>query len=892
MRKLRFFLILTMLLTGMLLVVWGASAQEDEPTGNSMHPTFPLLDENGNNVLDSGQPVSTMNTCGSCHDTAFIEKHSLHAQVGLTGMTGAGEVENGRVWDTSAGAFGSWNPLIYRYLSPEGDKRIDLTTAEWIQTYGLRHAGGGPAVYARNGERLTDLPADPTLENTIIDPETGEAIPWDWQQSGVEEMNCFLCHLSSPDNAARIAELEAGNFRWANTATLAGVGLVTKTDAGWTWNTSQFDEAGNVLPLAISDPKNENCGLCHGQVHNNAQIPLTSEVCDSAQYTTLTTGQVFSPQRLSNSGVNLEGKSSLSRSWDVHAERVVACTDCHYALNNPIYYEEASADRPDHLAFDPRRLDFSEYLNRPLHSFANSSSADATGAIVVNDTTQPCQSCHTLEENHDWLPYKDRHLSAVSCETCHIPQLYAPALKTVDWTALASADEPRTECRGVDEALVTGFEPVLLPRANGDSSVLSPYNLVSYWFWVYGEPARPVPLRDLQAVWFEGESYAADVLAVFDSNTDGSLSDDELLINTDEKEALIQSRLAARGLDNPRIVGEVQPYAIHHGVTQGDWATRDCDTCHTSDSRLNAPLLVAENLPGGVMPTFVSDGTVKISGDLLKKGSGKLYYEPDTSTDTIGLYILGHDSVWWIDWLGFLLLLAVFAAVLGHGGLRYLAARKMTPHEPELKRVYMYSIYERQWHWLQTAVIFVLLFTGLVIHKPDQFGMFSFRYVVQVHNIMAAILLINAALAAFYHLASGEIRQFLPRPHGFFDQAFSQARYYLSGIFKGEAHPMEKTPERKMNPLQQMTYLMILNVLLPLQVITGILMWGAQRWPDVAADLGGLLFLAPLHSLVAWLFASFVVAHVYLTTTAGHTPLAGIKSMMMGWDDVETHPTK
>jgi len=76
--------------------------------------------------------------------------------------------------------------------------------------------------------------------------------------------------------------------------------------------------------------------------------------------------------------------------------------------------------------------------------------------------------------------------------------------------------------------------------------------------------------------------------------------------------------------------------------------------------------------------------------------------------------------------------------------------------------------------------------------------------------------------------------------------------------------------------------------LLPLQIITGALMWGVQRWPELAASLGGLPFLAPFHTLIAWLFASFVVAHVYLTTT-GHAPLAGIKSMIMGWDEVEVH---
>jgi len=37
---------------------------------STMHPPFPLLDENGQNVLVSGAPASTMNTCGTCHDIA------------------------------------------------------------------------------------------------------------------------------------------------------------------------------------------------------------------------------------------------------------------------------------------------------------------------------------------------------------------------------------------------------------------------------------------------------------------------------------------------------------------------------------------------------------------------------------------------------------------------------------------------------------------------------------------------------------------------------------------------------------------------------------------------------------------------------------------------------
>ena len=110
----------------------------------------------------------------------------------------------------------------------------------------------------------------------------------------------------------------------------------------------------------------------------------------------------------------------------------------------------------------------------------------------------------------------------------------------------------------------------------------------------------------------------------------------------------------------------------------------------------------------------------------------------------------------------------------------------------------------------------------------------------------------------------------------------------MRGIFRSEPHPFEKTHDKKLNPLQQITYIAILNVLLPLQGITGLLIWGTQRWPEIAATLGGLPFMAPFHTLIAWLFGAFIVLHVYLTTT-GPTPISSIKAMMDGWDDVEVH---
>lgn len=873
---------LTLFGAALLLILLGLALWQVGVIGaagpSPLHPDFPLLDAEGNKVLDTGAPVSTMVTCGQCHDTAFIAEHSGHADAGLSsyGSTGL------HAWDQGDGPFGAWDPITYRYLSAEDDARIDLGTAEWVQVYGERHVGGGPAESSRAGGALTESTL--AVDTTIIDPTTGQAAAWDWSASGSVEMNCFLCHTSNPDNAGRIAALQDGDFAWASTATLQAAGISRASSEGYRWNENAFDEAGNVLPelIGIQDPNSEACGQCHGVVHLDPQDPLVFDPCDSEARRTLTTGQVVSPQRISNSGMNLAGKEEIARSWDVHAERVVNCVDCHYATNNPVYYQERE-DRPEHLVFDPRRADFGEYLERPLHQFANSDNAGVA-----------CESCHNAAVSHQWLPYQQRHTDALACESCHINQTYAPALQYVDWTVLRSDSSPVTVCRGVEgdlsspaNALISGYEPVLLPVENIDGSTeLAPHNLVTAWYWVYGETARPVAYRDLQAAYFEGEAYAAEVVESFDADGDGSLSSAELQIDSEDKEALITGRLEALGLTEVRIEGEVIPYALHHGVGTGDWATRDCRACHSDDSRVTQGINLADRSPGGVSPSLLNSSTQ--AGEVILNEGG-LRYLARASAQPSDIYILGHDNAPWIDWAGIIAIAGVTLGVFGHGALRYLSVRQQANvAPPELKRVYMYSVYERLWHWLQTTAILLLIFTGLVIHKPDLFAFISFRWVVAVHNVLAAILVINAALSLFYHLASGEIKQFIPRPYGFFDQSITQAMYYLRGIFKGDPHPFEKSPEQKMNPLQQMTYLAILNVLLPLQIITGAMMWGAQRWPELANRLGGLPFLAPFHTIIAWLFVAFIIMHVYLTTT-GPTPLAAMQAMVMGWEEVEAH---
>ncbi|HEX2997049.1 MAG TPA: cytochrome b/b6 domain-containing protein [Anaerolineales bacterium] len=321
-------------------------------------------------------------------------------------------------------------------------------------------------------------------------------------------------------------------------------------------------------------------------------------------------------------------------------------------------------------------------------------------------------------------------------------------------------------------------------------------------------------------------------------------------------------------------------------MTRGENAVNECQACHSDGSRVSQPLKLANYAPNGVTPAFDTANNVKASGEIAKGDDGAVYYNPIPANDK--LYVFGSSRVGWIDWLGALMFAGTIVGVAGHGTLRYLSSRKQARGPKRTERIYMYESYRRFWHWLQTTSIVILLFTGLIIHRPDIFGIFSFRGIVTIHNVLAVILVVNALLSIFYHIATERMQEYIPRPYGFFDDAIIQAKYYISGIFKGEGHPFEKRPNSRMNPIQKATYFGILNVLLPLQILTGALMWGVQKWPQVAGWFGGLPFLAPFHSLVAWTFATFIVGHVYMTTT-GATPLEAMRAMVTGYEDVEVH---
>ena len=195
-----------------------------------------------------------------------------------------------------------------------------------------------------------------------------------------------------------------------------------------------------------------------------------------------------------------------------------------------------------------------------------------------------------------------------------------------------------------------------------------------------------------------------------------------------------------------------------------------------------------------------------------------------------------------------------------------------------MSRIVLYSVFNRLWHWSQALLIILLALTGFEVR--GSWHLFGYLRAVNLHIGLAVALLVLILFAVFWHVTTGEWRQYIPT------RVFlrEMVAFYLTGIFRGAPHPVRKERTAKLNPLQRLAYLGFKVLIIPVQVSTGALYFfypnlNGAGWPPASLRL-----IAGLHVLGAFGLLAFLVGHVYLTTT-GQTPLANLKAMLKGYED-------
>jgi len=253
--------------------------------------------------------------------------------------------------------------------------------------------------------------------------------------------------------------------------------------------------------------------------------------------------------------------------------------------------------------------------------------------------------------------------------------------------------------------------------------------------------------------------------------------------------------------------------------------------------------------------------------------------------------------------------------------------------------VYRHQLSTRIWHWLNAAVILVMFMSGLMIFNahprlywgqyganPDyawlQIGNLGEQGFLRVggHTIQTTGVLgawagpgdqavytafpgwltipsdYDLALARHWHLTfawlfvaaivlywmfglgNGHIwRDMLPGRHELTPRHILEdiKNHMLLRFPKGEA-------ARRYNTLQKLSYLGVVFVLIPLQILTGLTMSPAMNaaWPWLVDVLGGRQSARSIHFIVAMLLVLFFLVHILMVVLVG--PINEVWSMITG----------
>jgi len=206
------------------------------------------------------------------------------------------------------------------------------------------------------------------------------------------------------------------------------------------------------------------------------------------------------------------------------------------------------------------------------------------------------------------------------------------------------------------------------------------------------------------------------------------------------------------------------------------------------------------------------------------------------------------------------------------------------------KGVYLHPLPVRIWHWINALGVVILILTGAQIRYVEMFGLMSFESAVKVHNWFGLAIVANYFLWLSYYLFSDRISNYHPmlKPKSYIKNFIKQATFYSHGIFKGEGRPHYVHPYEKFNPMQRMTYQVVMLITFPIQFITGLMLWDIKFFASWIEFVGGIRVVSTLHVLMFTMFTFFLLVHAYMGAL-GKKPSTHYKEMITGYEDPDGH---
>ncbi|MHC1708486.1 MAG: cytochrome b/b6 domain-containing protein [Bacteroidales bacterium] len=199
-------------------------------------------------------------------------------------------------------------------------------------------------------------------------------------------------------------------------------------------------------------------------------------------------------------------------------------------------------------------------------------------------------------------------------------------------------------------------------------------------------------------------------------------------------------------------------------------------------------------------------------------------------------------------------------------------------------KIYFYPVWIRLWHSINALMFLVLIFTGFSIQYATTSSQWiRFDVAILLHDICGLILTFNYLIFLFGNLFSENGKHYWLTVDGGFGRLKKQFHYYTFGIFKGEHHPFPLNENRKFNPIQKLTYVLAMYMMLPLLIASGLFLY----FPGVFNLIGltSLMLVDVIHIILGYFLSIFMVIHIYFCTI-GHTATSNFKSMINGWHEI------
>lgn len=219
-------------------------------------------------------------------------------------------------------------------------------------------------------------------------------------------------------------------------------------------------------------------------------------------------------------------------------------------------------------------------------------------------------------------------------------------------------------------------------------------------------------------------------------------------------------------------------------------------------------------------------------------------------------------------------------------------------------RIFRHRLSTRLWHWINAVAVIVMLMSGLTISNAHprlywgQYGAnFDTAWLALPHfpGWMTIPSHYNLALAREWHFAFAWVLAFglliylaraLMNGHFRNDIALSRKEIspsHLRDDVKRHLRFEFETPGGGYNPLQKVAYSLVLFLLLPGLILTGLTLSPGMNaaLPWLVDLFGGRQSARSIHFICAGSMATFIIVHLLLVLAAG--PANEIRSMITGW---------